>query len=549
MNLTITEWSKTKAENRGEKPPKPTRKRYLSKDINYDGLVSILQDNPRGILSKVDELSGYFTRMNKFTNGKGDDEQKDLSLFNGGSLSKDRMSASYFIPRSSVSVVGGIQWEKLQELQKQKGFEDSAGILSRWLFCAADLPDPYIDLKNDPDIDPAFYEANKTLTQKLLNLPEQDYPLSPGAKKRFQKFQHKLVDKRKVEPLAALASAYPKFETYTARIALILHLVWGVSNNNVEAVVSEETMAAAIKIVTWFMGQLRYILAYNNPSLKMEGTALKVLELLQKKQSLTISAAKNYNRSLQQLKNSEVEAVFKSLVNNGYAKCSEGKRFKIELLLKTQTISDKIQTESKMALNHCSVNDLEVLPPKTQTSFQTKLRHSKPLSSNNYRDFQTKTQTKNNFSSVVEESNQQEGFSTSSVDGTKNNNLETVSDFVSDSPQPIDTQESEVSEKRLKSVSEVSEFSKNSDKDSVKPGDYVSITYESLEMIPQPHTKQREEYGVIQKEAPFIHSSGWMCKGLSGWYGEPDTIRKMSKNELLDLELKARLDELRSAIA
>ncbi len=38
----------------------------MIKDINLEGLIKVHSENPNGLLTCVDELAGYFTRMNKY---------------------------------------------------------------------------------------------------------------------------------------------------------------------------------------------------------------------------------------------------------------------------------------------------------------------------------------------------------------------------------------------------------------------------------------------------------------------------------------------------
>lgn len=313
------------------KPKKPRRKRYMVTDINFEGLIAVAKDNP-SLLNVVDELAGYFKRMNKFSHGKGDDIERDLSLFNGGSLMKDRATEQIFIENTTISAVGTIQWEKLKELQQGYGEEDPAGILSRWLFCAKKLPAGYLDLLNDSEQQPSLDFYNEVIIATLQNLPKTDYILSLSAKRIFQEWQHQLVNQMRSQPIEAMRVAYPKFESYCLRLTLIFHCLWGIYDETATSV-SGETVQKAIYATNWFITQYRYILAKNARSNNIEGNALRLLTLLERKQELTIGQARKYDRTLYKLKETDLTILFEALCSANVAeKIPNTKTLKIKLI-------------------------------------------------------------------------------------------------------------------------------------------------------------------------------------------------------------------------
>ena len=312
-------WEAAPKGEKPEKPQEPKLRRYLVKDINHDGLIKIHSENPNGLLNVVDELAGYFYRMNKFNQGKGDDEQRDLELFNGGSLIKDRMSESYYLSRSCVSVTGTIQWEVLQKIMQQKGENDPAGVLARWLVCAKEMPDPYLDLFSETNGDD-LTNINRALYEFLRELPKQDYVLSDEAKQILQDWQHQLTDRLKQETLEPMAIAIPKFESYVFRLALVLHLVTSYFTGSVSLSISGDIAHRAVRLTNWFIGQYRYVLAKNAPQQSLEGEALEALLLLQKKGTLTPTILKRCRKGLfGKHKQADIKALFNTLIDCGYA--------------------------------------------------------------------------------------------------------------------------------------------------------------------------------------------------------------------------------------
>ena len=137
------------------------------------------------------------------------------------------------------------------------------GEWARWLFCAADAPPSYLKLEEDRDS--GLSDTLRRLYRGLEKIEPADYLLSDGAKVLFQTKQHQLVDMHLLEDNEGLKIAYPKFEGYLARFALWLHLVNAVLANVTPApTVSGETMANAIRLVDYYIGQLRLIYAQND---------------------------------------------------------------------------------------------------------------------------------------------------------------------------------------------------------------------------------------------------------------------------------------------
>jgi hypothetical protein len=102
---------------------------------------------------------------------------------------------------------------------------DDNGTFARWLFCAAESPPRFINLLED-DIDTGIEELLMHLYKRLEKMPEdRDYVLSVEAKQLFQQWQHELVKAELEESHPALQLVYPKIEAYTARFALLLHVV------------------------------------------------------------------------------------------------------------------------------------------------------------------------------------------------------------------------------------------------------------------------------------------------------------------------------------
>jgi hypothetical protein len=100
---------------------RPVKRRLVINDTTTEGVCRILKDNPRGVLLEVDEAMGWISSFDAYRNGSaGKDRAFWLQADNGGHYAKDRADekASFLVPNLSVSIIGGIQPEKLRSIAK-----------------------------------------------------------------------------------------------------------------------------------------------------------------------------------------------------------------------------------------------------------------------------------------------------------------------------------------------------------------------------------------------------------------------------------------------
>ncbi|GAB4216300.1 MAG: hypothetical protein OHK0012_18280 [Synechococcales cyanobacterium] len=351
-------------------PCKPIRKRYIINQGSYEGKIRVHAENRRGLLDYTDELAGRFARMNQYRQGHGDDAFNDLSEFNGGPLSRDKVGTSDYLPRTAISSTGSIQWETLRQLQEQTGSNDHAGVWARWLFCAVPLPPALINLE-DSQPDPLF-PLLKFLYTQLDELPEQDYLLSDGAKQRFQNWQHSLVHRTHAETHPALKAAYPKLESYGARLALLLHCVWAaVEGKKPQQFISGETMQRAIELTNWFAGQIRLVLAHNSPLKQVEGELLKILNVLRRRGSLTAREIRNYCWTLRTKPLPEIREMMVRLAQSGFATLrGEGERIVLrtaEAFAQCGPTGNRLSVESGEAVVEEPLRAEMLIQSETQT--------------------------------------------------------------------------------------------------------------------------------------------------------------------------------------
>ena len=281
-----------------EQTKKPIRKRHIVKDTTFDGLVRIHQENPIGLLNVVDELSGYFKRMNKFNrNGSGDDLQRDLELYNGKSYEKTRADDSYdiYLEKTAISVTGTIQWHTLENLGIDA--DDGTGTLARWLFCAVNLPDGYFYSDSDDRSD--YFTITDFLVEELaLANIYSDFILNKDALKEFTKWQHSLIDAQKKVSSHRIVIKYPKIEGEAIRIAGILHCIDCILNgeSTITPSINGDVMKRAIYLANWFLGQYHYVCTKCDTD-TLDGKLAKLLQIIQKKGDCTAKDAYLANKS------------------------------------------------------------------------------------------------------------------------------------------------------------------------------------------------------------------------------------------------------------
>lgn len=363
-------------------PPAP-RKRRIVTDATIEARARIHHENPRGFLIYRDEGAAHFTSRDKYRNKASDETEIELSEFNGGPLSKDRAKDSIFVPCTAISRTGSIQWETLKS--HMKGHEDHTGEWARWLLCAAPAPASKIDLlSEDADLDTGVDEALKTLYQRLEQVEPANYLLSREAKVIFQEYQHMLIEWQREEDHSGLQNAYPKFESYLARLALWLHVVnAALSGVQPETLISDATMAQAVALIDYFIGQLRLIYAQNSPTSELTGIVLQMQNFAERKG--VELAVRDFQSGLRvvrdaKLKKPELLGYMKMLAEIGYGELRGDKYLakSADTLLTENQQSESsslkvVQTPADSTDSHSSKADIDqastsVVVPKTAIS-------------------------------------------------------------------------------------------------------------------------------------------------------------------------------------
>lgn len=251
-----------------EEPDAPSMGRCVAGDTTVEALVSILEDNPRGLLVHRDELAGWVRSMDQYKGGKGSDRQNWLNLWNTDKVivdRKSRMGEPIILAKPFVSLFGGVQPAMLGEL----GGTVEDGLMDRFLFA---YPAPRHVRFTEDEVSGEAEARYVALYEKLANLTlaadEHGDPnpkplkLSSDARKLFAGN----VDALGAEMLqpgfpSRLEGVWSKLRGYLARLSLVLAVCRCVETGAPEERVEAEDVEAASLLLGYFKAHARRVYA------------------------------------------------------------------------------------------------------------------------------------------------------------------------------------------------------------------------------------------------------------------------------------------------
>ena len=253
-----------------EKPVEPTFEQFLVDDVTTAAMAEIFAQNPFGVILPQDELSGFLHSFDTYSGGKG---VKDLafwlSAFEGIPVRVNRKTKPKFIsaPTPSVAITGGIQPGMLRKsFQKNPQFLDS-GLTARFLFAMPQ--DPPI-MWSDDEISDEVKDRYAAILDRFIELrrsgnisPEYPFTFSPSLEARdlYRAFFNANATEQVGLDSDSGRATWAKLPVSVAKIALVFHVVeWMMESDKIPRRVSEETMAAAIRLTNWFKGEAVRIL-------------------------------------------------------------------------------------------------------------------------------------------------------------------------------------------------------------------------------------------------------------------------------------------------
>ena len=214
----------------------PKQSRLEVNDPTIETLGEILNQNPRGLIQRRDELSGWLASLDK--DGREMDRAFWLECWNGhGPFTVDRIvRGTVRIEAPAVTVLGGIQPGKLEQYVKgavKGGFGDD-GLIQRFQMAVyPDVPESwrYVDRAPSPESEERAWQTYYRLLRidhSLVAAEGEDPPFlrfSTEAQELFVEWYTELMlQLRRGDEPPFIESHLAKYPALAARLALVLHM-------------------------------------------------------------------------------------------------------------------------------------------------------------------------------------------------------------------------------------------------------------------------------------------------------------------------------------
>ena len=256
------DYTRAKKEERGLPPKKPLRTQYYLDESTVEALADALEQNPRGVMWRVDELSGLLSSFDKYSSGKeGGTRARLLSAYDCQSWKSNRRNEerNLHIPAACVSIFGGLQPGMMRK--SFDGSDEDSGFLPRFMFIRAERE--RASLWSEETLSPASYGLLRGIAEHLsgfgLNVDERGegkpcpVSLSSGAKALYVKWYNDLA--REDWTLFAegtVNAVRQKLKGLAPRLCLLLHcLDAAISGGDGLNLIPEDTMRRALLLAEW----------------------------------------------------------------------------------------------------------------------------------------------------------------------------------------------------------------------------------------------------------------------------------------------------------
>lgn len=267
-------WGATREGDRGPEPRRPRLRHYWTANTTTEALAGTLTQ-AHGVALVADELSGWIAGMDQYRSGKGADRQTFLSLWSGVSTKIDRKSQPpVLIEQPVVGIAGGIQDDLVATLHDARQRRD--GLIERFLFVR---PETEPGFWTEDDVPPALLAELERVFMAIDGLPARVGAPAAGSSSggvagdwsgavRFHPEARAVWrgwfddNTEWVRESSGLERGFAsKWPVQTARLALVLHLLWAASEGSDPLrMMSAERLDRAIELADWFRMHLSRVL-------------------------------------------------------------------------------------------------------------------------------------------------------------------------------------------------------------------------------------------------------------------------------------------------
>ena len=235
-------------------PSKPVRPRVSVADATIEKIAAILSGQPKGLLVRRDELSGWLQNLSRYSSGT--DRPFWLEAYTGNSHQVDRVKLEepIFIPRLSLSINGTIQPGRLTDILT----DVDDGLVSRFLWAwpnPTPFAQPTVIFGQDEALEPLWRLAGLVMNEGPDgDLQPRCVPLCTKGRPVLADFAEKIASKT-ADAVGLMASSLGKVRGQTLRLALILEYLWWCPTDGPEpSEISEAALLYAIRLMeTYFL--------------------------------------------------------------------------------------------------------------------------------------------------------------------------------------------------------------------------------------------------------------------------------------------------------
>ena len=212
-----------------ESIPAPTQQRLIVMDATFEKLHEILAQNPAGVISVRDELTGWLGELDK--PGRESERGFCLQAWNGtGGFTVDRIGrGSIHVPHICISLIGGIQPARLRAYLAEAlaGGPADDGLIQRFqIMVWPDMSQEWKDIDRKPNQE-AMSAADRVYSTLVKISPDSPASLrfDPDAQDLFGDWRYELESKIRGNSLApALVAHLSKYRGLLPRLAGLFEL-------------------------------------------------------------------------------------------------------------------------------------------------------------------------------------------------------------------------------------------------------------------------------------------------------------------------------------
>jgi hypothetical protein len=237
-------------------PAKPVLRRTHMMDATSEATVRLASENPRGLLAVRDELSGWYSSIDRYQTKGGSDRSMWLEAYGGRAYTVDRIKndgVPVRVQNLSVALLGGIQPERVKEITRSANDGLAARFIPIW-------PDnvPFVMTREVGDLRLTELAYDRL---SYLSMGEDGHPvrvpLSEEAFLRFKGYSENMMKaNQEAEDAAELPSplfgAFGKAGGHVLRVANVLEHLWWAADIFGDGPPPQEISLAAIEAAIRF---------------------------------------------------------------------------------------------------------------------------------------------------------------------------------------------------------------------------------------------------------------------------------------------------------